>query len=441
VLRWLSALLARFRPLLRLPAIPGWAIVAWEVVDHSSRVEFVALKGWRVLKSVFTYLSENPNARLFIGLLWLTLVVVLPKGWFGKLTARFRSPNEKTEPPKGTEVTVADSPRGCQDEWLHEKLKTDKATIWGLVWVASIYYRRDFDKGQPCIDFVFNIFNMSLIDVVISMDGGYVLFGDDNEQFYLEPKFISQNPARCRTRDSTNFVIRQAVTRDEITNHFKEADNTRISFGNLRVTFRGTQQFPEITPTNLDVNHYLFTREGAWHNPNRPKFLSQQECKLPHVQAAQPKLLFEIDEKQSQVNTLGGGTAGRRINANIRLRCMKIAEHPMAIRELHAALLKEGHREPVVPQEGALVVMNHPDMNKVDFADGWTVNEPLTGYRWFMFYLDITEQQLQKLSGDYYMRLTMIAVGQPPLSIDFDVNNWQDARKSNSDITIRGKAA
>jgi hypothetical protein len=188
------------------------------------------------------------------------------------------------------EKSLSDDLRGCQDEWLHEKLKTDKATIWDLVWVASIFYRRDFEKSQPVIDFVFNIFNMSLLDVEISMDGGYVLFSDDNEQFHFDPKFLAQNPARCRSRDSSNFVIRQAVTRDEITKHFKDEDNTRISFGNLRVTFRGTEQFPEVTPTNLDVNHYLFTGQGAWHNPNRPKFLSEQESGLQHIQVAASQL-------------------------------------------------------------------------------------------------------------------------------------------------------
>lgn len=179
------------------------------------------------------------------------------------------------------EKSLSDNLRGCQDEWLHEKLKIDKATIRDLVWVASIFYRRDFDKSQPRIDFVFNIFNNSLLDLVISMDGGYILFSDENEQFYFDPKFIAQNPALCRSRDATNFVIRQAITGDEITKHFKDTDNTRISFGNLRVSFRGTERFPEITPTLLDVNHYLFTGQGAWHNPNRPKFLSEQESALP----------------------------------------------------------------------------------------------------------------------------------------------------------------
>jgi len=187
---------------------------------------------------------------------------------------------------KGT-GTVSDP---CPDEWLHEKLKTDKTTIWDLVWVASIFYRRDFDKSQPRIDFVFNIINNSLLDVVLSMEGGYILFSDENEQFHFEPKFIARNPALCRSRDTMNFVIRQAVTGDEIKNHFKEADNTRISFGNLFVTFRGTEQFPEITATNLDVNHYLFTKEGAWYNPNRPKFLTEQESGLRHIQAAPPVL-------------------------------------------------------------------------------------------------------------------------------------------------------
>ncbi|HEU4714101.1 MAG TPA: hypothetical protein VFS76_21215 [Pyrinomonadaceae bacterium] len=429
---------------------------AWDAIKNA--VQF-AYQNWALVLVIIGFIGSGltalinrlrgiPSDAVGILVVFGIVVVVALLGYVvGRIRDRKRSaiPDESDGSTSNTK-SAQDLPKpdlepssanGCKDEWLHEKLKTDKATIWDLVWVASIFYRTEFDKSQPYIDFVFKVFNMSLIDVVISMDGGYILFSDDNERFFFDPKPGGPNPARCYSRDSINFVIRQAVTADQINNHFKSTDNTRISFGNLSVNFRGTEQFPEITSTHLDVNHYLFTADGVWENPNRPKFLSDQECKLPHVQAVPPKLSFEIDWKQSQVNTLGGGTAGRRISANIRLRCVKIAEYPMAIREFHASLHKEGVSEPIVPQEGALVVMGHPDMKTIDFADGWTVNEPLTGYRWLMFYLDITEQQLQKLSRAYYMRVTMVAVGQQPISIDFDIDSWQDARKSNSYITER----
>ena len=63
---------------------------------------------------------------------------------------------------------VVENIQGCKDQWLHERLKTDKATIRDLIWVASIFYRTAFDKSQPRIDFVFAVFNISLIDVEIS---------------------------------------------------------------------------------------------------------------------------------------------------------------------------------------------------------------------------------------------------------------------------------
>jgi hypothetical protein len=242
----------------------------------SAALSWAALMTWGYVSAVWTLPLGWISIGLITGLVLASIVHVL----------RTRGQQQIVLAPQ-QDSAVADS--SCQDQWLHEKLKTDKATIWDLVWVASIFYRQDFDKSQPRIDFVFNIINNSLIDVLISMEGGCILFSDDSEQFYFDPKFMGPNPVLCKSRDTANFTIRQAVTGDEITKHFKSADNTRISFGNLSVSFRGTERFPEITSTHLDVNHYLFTAEGAWYNPNRPKFLSEQESDLQRVQIASPK--------------------------------------------------------------------------------------------------------------------------------------------------------
>ena len=152
------------------------------------------------------------------------------------------------------------------------------------------------------------------------------------------------------------------------------------------------------------------------------------------------KLTFEIDGKQSQVH-MSGGTEVRRIQANIKLRCLKSDPSVMAVREFHASLHKETStgEETIIPVEGAIIVMAHPSMQMVTIDDGWAINQPITPYRWYQFFLELTPKLEAQLSREDFLRVTMFAVGQDPQSIDFYVDSWVDARQSNSDITLKEK--
>lgn len=157
--------------------------------------------------------------------------------------------------------------------------------------------------------------------------------------------------------------------------------------------------------------------------------------------AADPPLTFEIDAAQVRTE---GGTIARHVVAQVRLRCQKTVERPMAIRDFHAALIREGNPEQViVAQEssvialgGVMIGLGGQDERTSKFS-GWTISQPLTPSRSFIFYLDITPEQEQALSRGHFIRITMVAVGQQPTSIDVDVNDWQHARDGISDTTIR----
>jgi hypothetical protein len=80
------------------------------------------------------------------------------RAWF--LTGS-QSETPDGEPAKsGQEIVAADSLRGCQDEWLHEKFKTDKTRVKELIRFACIIYSPDFQKAH--IDFGFSVFSNSL---------------------------------------------------------------------------------------------------------------------------------------------------------------------------------------------------------------------------------------------------------------------------------------
>jgi uncharacterized membrane protein YiaA len=153
----------------------------------------------------------------------------------------------------------------CPAPRLHDLEEKDQASIKDLIRVTGIHYRPEFDKGSPYIDFTFGIFNISLYDIVIenSIKNGNILFGEDNEKFFYEPRIEAKRPILCRSRSANYFVVRQAVRAEEIT-RFKGANDLLLAFHSLEIVFQGTEQFPEIKSTPLNTHHYLETKKGMW---------------------------------------------------------------------------------------------------------------------------------------------------------------------------------
>ena len=111
----------------------------------------------------------------------------------------------------------------------------------------------------------------------------------------------------------------------------------------------------------------------------------------------------------------------------------------MAVRDFHASLyLLDGAKEVLlIPQEATKVILDVPTTEPIKMDDGWTIREPLTNYRWFMFYLEISPKDKALLSRDHFLRIMMDAIGQDSLSQEFYVDNWHEAQNSNSSITMK----
>ena len=153
------------------------------------------------------------------------------------------------------------------------------------------------------------------------------------------------------------------------------------------------------------------------------------------------KLSFEIDGSQTQVRLSGSATV-RRIEASVRLRCFKTSAGAMAVREFQASLHTEGSKgeQAITGRVNAARAWLFPMKTldpTIDITNGLIVNDPISPYYWFFFYLDLSPQVADGLSREHFLRITMNAVGQEPHFIDFYVNSWADARSSNSDVNLR----
>jgi hypothetical protein len=157
------------------------------------------------------------------------------------------------------------------------------------------------------------------------------------------------------------------------------------------------------------------------------------------AELTKPELTFEIDAEQTQVR-MSGGTEVQRIEANVKLRCHKGVERALAVREIHASLHRQNQNgeEMIVHGVPAVVTYEHPSMVRVDSTNGWTINEPISAYRWYKFFLDISHEVAGRLSHEYFLRVAMYeGVRRDPFTVDFHINDWQSARQSNSSITLK----
>lgn len=150
-----------------------------------------------------------------------------------------------------------------------------------------------------------------------------------------------------------------------------------------------------------------------------------KDAPVPADQKA--KLTFEIDEKNSQVRVDNGRSEVRRIFADIKLRCFKATDSAMAVRSFHISLNRAwplGDEATVIRQEDWRAIWQYPGMQTVNADEPWTIREPSTDYRIYHFSLDITPSIHVGLSPDHFLRVTMDAVGQEPVSQPVYVYDW-----------------
>jgi hypothetical protein len=431
---------------------------AWDAIKNTAKL---AYDNWALFLVIIGFIGSGITALVnrlrgmpsdVVGILVVFGVVVFV-ALCGYVVGRVRDKKRPVESFNGSdtqpdaakpELPVATQPEAlrCPYESVHRIADHEAKNIRDFVTVSRVaVWEHKLNDPVPTIKWGFMIENKSILPISLIEVRNNISF---EKTVLAERRFDDLNEVQHLGYWREGSVVFEQRLSGPEAQHIKSMPEGKFRFNRLIIEVGNPNSFPVIEPQALVIGDDLETAlNGITYKETRATAILREERdrlkgELEKAKGADWKLTFEIDEKQSQVDCTGGGTAGRRISPKIQLRCMKLADYPMAIREFHCALIKQGDPEQViVPQEGALVVMGHPDMKDIAFSNGWTVTEPLTGYRWFMFYLEVTAQQLQMLSRDYFMRVTMVAVGQQPFSIDFDVNNWNDARASNSDITVR----
>lgn len=106
----MRGIIERLKRLLGLFSIPGWFLLVWGFISTVSTLDYLRTTGTKMLSAGRVYMTAHPNVRLFIGLVWLTLIVVGPDV-YRRLRVRFPSifkerPKTLAERLKSLENTV-----------------------------------------------------------------------------------------------------------------------------------------------------------------------------------------------------------------------------------------------------------------------------------------------------------------------------------------------
>ncbi|HEX3085023.1 MAG TPA: hypothetical protein VHP99_10900, partial [Pyrinomonadaceae bacterium] len=262
-----------------------------------------------------------------------------------------------------------------------------------------------------------------------------------------------------------------------------------VGFSALDITIKGKDESEDVHSRPLNTDEYVHIKQGIWRrggelealfvlarkkleaaealaekpmvqsaaspvdNDAGGKLQNEQawsKALMTELQAARaeiaflktPRLTFEIDTQSTQVR-MSGGAQVRRVEAQVKLRCLKTDVGSMAVREFHASFYKEspGGEQPIVEKVPAvrawlLRAGVTPETN-LDISDGLIIDAPISPYYWVFFHLEFPPHLDSDLSRSYFVRITMNALGQELQSIDFYVDSWNDARQSNSYITLR----
>jgi hypothetical protein len=174
--------------------------------------------------------------------------------------------------------------------------------------------------------------------------------------------------------------------------------------------------------------------------PEKDKTIQAQYARIRELEdevreLQNSRFTFELDEARSNVRMSGGGQM-RRIEAHVKLRCGNASNGAVAVKTFIASLCKEGQtgEETLIPSSDMMV---SPGSNDMTLANGWTITEPLTPYRDFIFLLPLSLDLEKRLARDHFLRITARVVGYGPPPVDFYVNDWKSARASQSGITLK----
>lgn len=297
----------------------------------------------------------------------------------------------------------------------------------------------NLDDAMPTLKWGILLKNRSMFRITLDGDVGSLFFED--QRLTAEKEIISNELQGLWPDREGSISFTQRLT-DAEAGLIRRVPNGKFQFDKLRIRVKGGPGADHVKSSGVLIFPEFRTKLGKCSD-KETQSTEPLQARIDELTLQKHGIRFEIDPDVTQVHTSGGGEESRRVQVNVQLRCTKIADSKLAIRGFSAALFESGKNGDVeIARHSSVVVYTYPEMKKIETKDGWTIEEPLTSYRWYMFFLDVEKKTFSLLTPrDHFFRVTMDAVGQEPQHIDFFVDSWSDVIQSNSSITLRANRA
>jgi len=460
-----------------LSATPVWKLV-WQGIDAYGNVRMITDN----IPSILSFLGSWPGAivLMFLGFFLLWLQIRKQSAQLERIEGNEQllgSGRVETETVENTNATDVDLHAQCKNtirllqedlavhsaradtskaifdsfEQKHKvaiRVAADQASRIGeFVEVLRVCtHDPKLDDPMPTIKWSILLINRSVHRISVDGDVGPLFFEGHK---LTEHKDILENKVRglWPGRDGS-IVFEQRLSTPEV-NLLRITPNGKFEFDKVMLYVKGSDAEHVTSHRVVIFSRFRATlgkcsdeRSQAVEELSAEMVSLSMECDQlkAKLKSQDPvRLTFDIDAKRTEMQYRGYSDNGKTtlIGALVRLRCSKEGDSKLAVREFRAELRSEGNE--AVFDEGKLIraYVDNDAKDRVNIEAGWTIDEPLTEFRFYDFMFEISNEALRIMGRDLFVRMTMNAIGQEPQHKDFFVNSWQDALKSASDVTLR----
>ena len=309
----------------------------------------------------------------------------------------------------------------------------------------------------PSIGFRFPIRNYSVFSISVDekIEGKIYLDGKE----LADPIIVRHNGEDIGFRQLNGLAVEQRLTATEA-NHILTKGGT-FYFDGLTIMIKGGEHSSEIQPKPLSITRDQALAVGKnlpeqLNDSKETKKLKKEVESLKSQLARLTELTFEVDTKQESdarvqahhdiAATFRAGQPAIEIDLYILTAEMKVRFenhdiHRRRLKRIELSLIETSNGN-----EQVVSFLDDPVMLQINIDNGKELRkftkfdfaEQQIETVWLHFNAQIPPEVGERLNEDYFLRLTLHALGQQPLSRDLNVN-WVEALSNATYLRSRSE--
>jgi hypothetical protein len=306
-------------------------------------------------------------------------------------------------------------------------------------------YNPKLTDSIPSIGFRFPIRNYSVFAISIDENIEGKIYLDGKE--LADPIIVRHNGEEIGFRQLNGLAVEQRLTTTEA--NLIKTKGATFYFEGLTIMIKGGEHSSEIQPKPLTItrDHALVVgknEQEQLNDPNETKKLKREIESLKSKLARLTELTFEVDTKyesdarvrphHDSAAYFGAGQQAVEIDmyfltAEIKVCFENHDIHRRRLKRIELSLIETSNGN-----EQILSFLDDPVMLEIDIDNGkqlrkftkFDFEEQQIETVWLHFNAQIPPEVGERLNENYFLRLTLHALGQQPLNRDLNVN-WVEA--------------